>query len=189
MGVFLGGEVDLEAGAPQGAGEQIMKKMIRLIRHSLRGRWLVKKYFSKKDLLELAERIGKSENKHRAEIKIIIEASLNLTDVFKGKRAIDRAIDLFSMFRVWDTQENSGVLIYLMLTDHKLEILADRGIHKALGHDYWDKLNHKIIQNFKNKEYKKGIIYAIDQVTKEMVKLFPKKGKDPDEISNEVIIL
>ena len=159
------------------------------MKHSLRGRWLVKKYFSRRDLLELAERIGRSEEKHRAEIKIIIEASLNLIDVFKGKTARDRAIDLFSIFRVWDTQENSGVLIYLMLADHKLEILADRGIHKALGHDYWEKLNHKIIRNFKNKEYKKGIIHSIDQVNKEMIKLFPKKGKDADEISNEVIVL
>ena len=76
-----------------------------------------------------------------------------------------------------------------MLTDHKLEILADRGIYKALGHNYWEKLNDTIIQNFKDREYKKGIIYSIEQVTKEMVRLFPKQGEDPDELSNEVIVL
>ena len=138
--------------------------------------WLTRKYFSKEDILELSKLIELSEEKHRAEIKIIIEASLDMIDVFRGKNARDRAIELFSMFRIWDTQENSGVLIYLMLTDHKLEILADRGIYKALGHDYWGKLNDTIVQNFKNREYKKGIIYSIEQVTEEMIRLFPKQG-------------
>ena len=133
--------------------------------------------------------MNSQRRKHRAEIKIIIEASLNLRDVLKDRNARDRAVELFSLFRIWDTQENSGVLIYLMLTDHKLEILADRGIYKALGHGYWDKLNDTIIKNFKKKEYNAGVVHAIEQVTKEMIRLFPKKGEDPDELSNEVIVL
>ena len=91
--------------------------------------------------------------------------------------------------RIWDTEENSGVLIYLLLADHKIEIIADRGIHSVLGHDYWGKIIKEILEYFKRKEYCDGIIYGIDEITARMIEIFPKQGDDPNELSDEVVII
>ena len=164
-------------------------KLGRFCKHLLLSRWLVKTYFSKSDLSQIANRIAASESKHRAEIRVAIEANLHPLRVFSDAPVKQRAVDVFSQLRIWDTQENNGVLIYLLLADHVLEIVADRGIHQTLGEDYWQKINEDVIHLFKKKQYTDGICYAIEEITSEMVKLFPKQGEDPDELSNEVVIL
>ncbi len=152
-------------------------------------RWFVRFYFSSKDLKTIADHIATSEDKHRAEIRLAIEASLGSFLVLRRMTGKQRAIDVFSQLRIWDTEENNGVLIYLLLVDHKIEIIADRGIHKVLGHDYWEKINKEMIAYFQKKNYTEGILYGINAITSEMKLLFPKEGEDPNELSNEVVIL
>ena len=80
--------------------------------------------------------------------------------------------------------------MYLLLADHRIEIIADRGIHKILGKTYWEKINKKVITDFKQKNYVKGLLYAVNEITNEMIRLFPKKEEgDPNELSDEVVIL
>ena len=164
-------------------------KLFRIYKHLFLSRWLVRFYFSKKDLVKIAEHIAHSESKHRAEIRVAIESKLDILQVIRNVKARQRAIDTFSQLGIWDTEENSGVLIYLLLVDHQLEIVADRGIHKVLGHDYWEKINQKVVEHFKQKRYTEGILYAIDEINTKMIEIFPKQGEDPDELSNEVVIL
>ena len=164
-------------------------KILRICKHLFLSRWLVRFYFSKKDLAKIVEHIARSEQKHRAEIRVAIESNLDIFQVIKNIEAPQRALETFSQLRIWDTEENSGVLIYILLADHKIEILADRGIHKVLGHAYWKKINKKVIGFFKKKDYTGGILYAIEEINTKMIEIFPKRGEDPDELSNEVVIL
>ena len=164
-------------------------KLFRICKHLLLSRWLVCFYFSKQDLAKIAEHIAHSESKHRAEIRVAVESNLEPLQLMRNVKARQRALDSFSQLGIWDTEENSGVLIYLLLADHQIEIVADRGIYKVLGHDYWEEINQKVIGYFKQKRYTEGILYAIEQIGAKMIEIFPKQGSDPDELSNEVVIL
>ncbi len=150
----------------------------------------MKKYFSKDDLKAIASEIAASEQKHRAEIRVAIEANLEFPQLIRNISARRRALQTFSQLGIWDTEENNGVLLYFLLADHRVEIIADRGIDKILGYNYWEKINKEIIVNFQNKNYVKGILHAVSKITAEMIKLFPKQeGGDPNELPDEVIIL
>ncbi len=164
-------------------------KIKRFLKHLLTGRWLVKSYFSKEDLDRIVKEIANSEDKHHAEIRVAIEANLSPLEILKGVDPKNRSIQVFSFLRIWDTEDNNGVLIYLLLADREIEILADRGIYKALGHDYWEEINREVIHYFKEKKYVEGILYAIEKITTQMVLLFPPKGDNPNELCNEIVIL
>ena len=129
-----------------------MNKITRILRHLFLGNWLVRSYFSKTDLVKIKEHIAKSELKHRSEIRFAIESKMDFFQLLGNVDSRKRAIDVFSNLRIWDTEENSGVLIYLLLADHKIEIIADRGIHSVLGHDYWGKIIKEILEYFKRKD-------------------------------------
>ena len=154
-------------------------------------RWLVKSYFSKEDLKALEEKIIDSEKQHSAEIRIVIEANRDLQDIILKRSIRERAIEVFSHLRVWDTEQNNGILIYLLLSEHIIEIIADRAIYKTLGHKYWDDLNHKLVEYFQKKEYQQGMTYVIDAVSAKLVTLFPVDGsrENIDELPNTVVIL
>ena len=148
------------------------------------------RYFSKNDLKAIAQAIASSEAKHRAEIRVAIEASFSLGQIWQNLLSRARALDIFSQYRIWDTEENNGVLIYLLLAEHKLEIIADRGIDKRLGQGYWSQLSSDITKSLKEKKYKQGVLEAVNKVGNDMIDLFPKQeGGDPNELSDEVILL
>ena len=183
----MAAEAPLEAG--DSAAFYYTMKISRFFKHLFLNRWLVRFYFSKKDLDKISEQIALSEDQHRAEIRFAVEANLGVLSIVRGAVGRQRGIDVFSQLRIWDTEENNGVLIYLLLADHDIEIIADRGIHQSLGHDYWEKINAEMVEYFKKKQYAEGILYGIKKITEEMVRLFPKQGEDPNELSNEVVVL
>ena len=146
-------------------------------------------YFPKKVLKAIENDIQSSEEKHRAEIRVAVESNFNFSQIYHKMTTLERAINVFSNLQIWDTEENNGVLVYILLVERKIEIIADRGIYKKLGKDYWANVNQEMVTHFKKQEYKEGVLYAISQITKEMMTLFPKRGEDPDELPNSVVIL
>ncbi len=162
----------------------------RFIKHLFTSRFLLYRYFQKKDLENIKNQIKESELQHRAEIRVAIQISFPLFEVLKRISTRNKAIQLFSLLKIWDTEENNGVLIYLSLTDRKLEIIADRGIYSHLKEEYWNTLSSNIVNEFKIKQYPMAIKKSIDEITTQMIKLYPKKDTpDPNELSDEVVIL
>ncbi len=101
----------------------------RILRHLLVTDGQVSRTFSRGTLSNIEAAIKASEAEHVGEIRFAVEGGLDGAPLFKGQSARDRAIELFSQLRVWDTQQNTGVLIYLLLADRAVEIVADRGIY------------------------------------------------------------
>lgn len=133
--------------------------------------------------------IKSSELQHNSEICFTVEANLPPLRVLRGVTARDQAIEVFSSLRIWDTEENSGVLLYLLLADRTIEIIADRGINKRVEPAEWKKICEKMKASFQSGDFEGGVIKGITDITLLLQKHFPSSGKSENEISNKPIVL
>ena len=139
------------------------------------------------DRIETA--INTSEQRHRGELRFALEASLEPLDVLRGIPARARALELFAALRVWDTEENSGVLIYLQMVDRRIEIVADRGINRLVQQSEWDAICRRMETEFRAGRFEAGTIAAIREVTELLIKHFPPGTDNPDELPNRPVVL
>ncbi|TGM58289.1 TPM domain-containing protein [Leptospira adleri] len=143
-----------------------------------------KRFFSEEDLKKIEYSVSESEKLHTGEIKVILEGNLPLFKILNGFDAKRRAEELFSERRIWDTEENTGILIYVQLVDKKIELLADRGIYKKIGQSTLDEICTQMEDGFRSGEYLKSTIDAIERFTKLLQKHFPAGKQNPNELSD-----
>lgn len=167
----------------------VASRFTRLLRHLAAPPWSVRRAFPVATLAEIEAAIGQSERAHRGEIRFAVEAGLDLLPVWHGESARERAIELFSELRVWDTEENSGVLIYVQLVDRKVEILADRGINARVAQPEWDAICRQMEQAFRRQRYREGVLTAIGRVGEMLATHFPARPDNPDELPNRPVLL
>lgn len=143
-------------------------------------------------LVRLEERVRVSETRHRGELRLCIEGGLTWQALRQGQTANDRAAELFSSLGVWNTEHNNGVLIYLLLAERRIEILADRGISSQVDKQAWQTMVDGIAHHFYQRDYEAGLAQAIEEVGAWMRKLYPVEAQqpdNPDELANAVVIL
>jgi uncharacterized membrane protein len=133
--------------------------------------------------------IGRSENSHRGELRFAVEVDLGVMQILRGVTARDRAVDLFSALRVWDTEDNTGVLIYLLLADRTLEIVADRGLSARVSQEIWDGIAARMQEKFARKDFEGGLVTGIQEITKLLSKHFPAASGNQNELSNKPVVL
>lgn len=146
--------------ALQGDGEQMNRVLANLITTG----GALRRAFPDDTLQEITAETGRAERSHSGEIRVAIESSLDIWQLYRGVRSRERAIDVFSSLRVWDTAENTGVLIYILLAEHALEIVADRGIAARVPAATWDALCKDLQAKFSADNYREGIIDAIQRI-------------------------
>lgn len=151
----------------------MLKKMKRFFKHLFGNPWQVSRHFSKASLQRIESAITASEKKHTGEIRFVVEAGLHPFEIFKGKTPRQRGIELFSLLNIWDTELNNGVLIYLLLADRDVEIVADRGIDKHIGYDRWDMICHDMEVLFRRGEFEAGVLEGVVEITAALEKYFP----------------
>jgi uncharacterized membrane protein len=165
-----------------------MKRILRILRH----RWLddtdLKRALDDAALDRLAARVKRSEAQHGGEIRISVEAGLPLSYLWQGLSARDRAVTLFGKLRVWDTEHNNGVLIYLLLAEHAIEIVADRGLARHVPPQHWQAVVAGMREAFRAGRYEAGLLQAVDAVEALLVQHFPLHpgGANPNELSDRV---
>ena len=130
-------------------------------------------------LAKLTARVTASEARHSGEIRIYVEASLPLSYLRRLSSEVSlkhlirqRALMLFSKLRVWDTEHNNGVLIYLQLAEHAIEIVADRGIHQYVDAAQWQAIAQHMSQAFKDGRFEDGLTQALSEVSAVLVQHF-----------------
>ena len=96
--------------------------------------------FRRQALARIEQAIKAGEATHSGQVRFVVEGALDGAPLFRNQPARERALDVFSQLRIWDTAHNNGVLIYLLLADHDFEIVADRGIDAKVGHEGWEKI-------------------------------------------------
>jgi uncharacterized membrane protein len=135
----------------------------------------------------LRQRVSASEKAHSGEIRVCVEAGLPLSYLWRGLTARDRAITLFGKLRVWDTEHNNGVLIYLLLAEHAIEIVADRGLKAFVSDAQWASIVGGMRESFRARRYEEGLnaaIDAVDALLRQRFALAP--GTDnPNELPDE----
>jgi len=160
----------------------------RIARHLVTTHWQVNRAFPHQALIAIEKTIKTSETAHLGEIRFVVEGALDATPLFKGQSARERAIDVFSQLRLWDTEHNNGVLIYLLLADRDVEIIADRGIHAKAGAREWESICRKMETAFKQANYEGGVVGGIEAVTQHLSRHFPSFGGG-NELSDRPVVL
>ena len=169
-----------------------MKKthpIIRFVKHLFSHPWQAKRHFSAQALHNIEQAIEASEQKHLGEIRFIVETGLHPLEILYKKTPKKRALQLFGSLNIWDTEHNNGVLIYLLLVDSDVEIVADRGIHQHVGNAGWENICHDMEVQFRAGEFEAGVLQGIAEISAELEKHYPFAGLNKNEISNKPIIL
>lgn len=161
----------------------------RITTHLLLTHGQVARVFPSDTLIAIDRAIKASETAHAGEIRFVVEGALDGTPLFKGQSARERAIDVFSQLRIWDTERNNGVLIYLLLADRDVEIVADRGIHSKVGSREWESICRRMEMAFKQANYEGGVVGGIQAVTQHLIKHFPASAADQNELPDKPVVL
>ena len=161
----------------------------RFFKHFFSHPWQVNRRFSAQALKNIERAISDSEKTHAGEIRFIVEAGLHPLEVLCKKTPKKRALELFGSLNIWDTEHNNGVLIYLLLVDRDVEIVADRGIHKHVGHARWEKICQGMEGWFRKGEFEAGVLQGIKEISAELDQHYPLTGVSKNEISNKPLIL
>ncbi len=164
-------------------------RLKRLVRHLLCDRLAARRAFPESALRRIEERIEASEVEHSAEIRVAIEHSLAPTRVWAGLTPRERALEVFGALRVWDTEANNGVLVYVLLADHAVEIVADRAAAAAIDEAQWQEIARQIGAAYRDKEFLAGTLAAIDSIDALLAAAFPPGDLNPDELPNRPVML
>src|SRR5664279_5971239 len=140
----------------------------RIGRHLLEEHWRVRRIFTPKVLAAIEQAIKAGEATHSGQVRFVVEGALDGRPLFRDQPARERALDIFSDLRIWDTAHNNGVLIYLLLADRKVEIVADRGIDAKVGASGWQKVCAAMETDFKAGNFEAGAIRGIGAVEKQL---------------------
>lgn len=162
--------------------------VLRTARHLITTAWRVRRAFPARSLAAIEEAIRISESEHAGQIRFAVETSLHPLDLLRGMTARERAVEVFSQLRVWDTEQNNGVLIYLLLADHDVEIVADRGIDRKVL-EGWEGICREMEASFRKGAFEEGVLQGIRRVTERLAEHFPKAAGGGNELPDRPVLL
>lgn len=140
-------------------------------------------------LRELEEAVRNSETVHSGQIKIVIECSLSPWQVLLGKQARERAVNLFSKHRIWDTEDNDGVLIYILLSERRFEFVCDRGINRVVESEYWTRRAEALEVALREGRFREGLLEAVSEVTEVLCTHFPESDRQQGELCDAPVVI
>jgi uncharacterized membrane protein len=169
------------AVVPRGAGDM---NFVHLLKHLTTSGWLARRRFRYADRETIRAAVAASESLHRGELRVIIEGPLPLRALFSGQTARERAEHLFVRLGVGATEEATGILVYVQLVDHRVEILADRGIAECVAQTEWEGICREMEVAFSEGAWRRGVLEAIDRASHLLALHFPARGHNPNELDD-----
>lgn len=163
--------------------------ILRLCKHLSAPHWIVGRAFPRRALDAIETAIAASEKTHDGELRFAVEASLHPLPLWRGQTPRQRAEEVFSALRVWDTEHNSGVLIYVQLVDRRIEIVADRGISAKVAQTAWDAICRRMENAFGAGRFEQGALTAVAEITALLAQHFPPGGVNPNELPDRPVVL
>lgn len=160
-----------------------------MFRHLITPPWAVRCAMPAAAVQEVEAAIRASEAAHRGELRVAVEGALDPGPLFRDQTARERALEVFAQLRVWDTEENCGVLIYVLLADRQVEIVADRGLHTRIGPETWSAICADMEADFRQRAFKAGLLKGLTAIHALLAREFPATGRNPNELPDRPALL
>ncbi|WP_228111722.1 TPM domain-containing protein [Zoogloea sp. 1C4] len=160
-----------------------------MLRHLFTPSWVLGRTFTPDVMAAIDAAVAASEARHRGEIRFAVEAGLDLPELMRDATARERAVEVFSRLRVWDTEENTGVLIYVQWLDRQVEIVADRGIARRVPQAAWDGVCRTMEAAFRDGRFGEGSVEAVRAVGDLLAGPFPARPDNPNELPDRPVLL
>jgi uncharacterized membrane protein len=170
----------------RGAGEMTLARMLR---HLTMPQWWAGQVLPRAALSRIEHAIAESESRHSGQIRFAVENALDVHALLRSESARERAIEVFAALRVWDTEHNNGVLIYLLLADRDVEIIADRGIDDRVASHAWDEVCRGMEAAFREGRFEAGVLGGIARVSRYLETYFPRQASGPNELPDRPVVL
>ena len=158
------------------------RKPLRWWRHAITDRGHVARAFPPGSLDRIERAIGEAEARHAGQIVFAIEPALPVGRVLAKLAPRERALEIFGLMRVWDTEDNCGVLVYLLLADRDVEVVADRGIHRIVGEAAWQATCARMESAFREGRFAAGLEAGICEINALLERHFPRTEAGPNEL-------
>lgn len=175
---------DSGAAAPRDAGD-----LVSLLRKLFTPGWVMRRHFTPAVLAEVEAAIAQVELRHAGEICFAVENALDLLDLRSGLTARERALEVFGLMRVWDTEANNGVLVYVLYAERAVEIVADRGVAHRVPQADWDAICRAVERDFHAGAFREGSLRAVRGVAALLEQHFPHARGDANELPDQPRLL
>lgn len=162
---------------------------MRFFKNLFSSSWRVRRALPPAAMRAIEAAISNAEKSHRGEICFAVEAGLDIAPLIRGTSVRERAIEVFSNLRVWDTEFNNGVLVYLLLAEHDVEIVADRGIHARVGAEGWQMICTQMESLFREGRFEAGVIAGIEATSAHLGRHYPRRETDANELPDAPVVL
>lgn len=161
----------------------------RKIRHLVTDSRSVRRMLPAASLENIHRAIAAGEARHDGEVRFCVEASLPWSYLRRNASARERAVMLFSKLRVWDTERNTGVLLYILLADKAVELVADRGIAARVDTDEWAAICRELARAIRGGRVEEGISRALERINDLLALHFPARTDNPNELPDAPVVL
>jgi uncharacterized membrane protein YgcG len=163
--------------------------LARAIRHLFATRWGTRRKFTPDVRARIESAIAAVERRHAGEIRFAVETAYDLPDLWYGTTPRERAVQVFGLLGTWDTEGNNGVLIYVLMADRDVEIVADRAIAARVAQSDWDALCREMEAHFSAGRFLEGAEAGIQGVGELLARHFPAQGADRNEQADAPVFL
>jgi uncharacterized membrane protein len=161
----------------------------RWLQHLFTTPFALRRCFPPATLAAIDAAIAASERYHRAEIRCAVETALSAGHLFRGVGSTARATEVFSHLRMWDTAENNGVLLYVLLAERRIEIVADRGFAERVTAAEWASICAEMEVALGDGRYEAGTLAALDRISAVARQHFPAQPGDRNELPDRTVLL
>ena len=163
--------------------------ILRVFRHLATTRWSTRHHFPRPVRTAIEQAIAECESRHGGEIRFIVETAFDLPELWRNLAPRTRALQLFGQFGVWNTEHNNGVLLYVLMADHAVEIIADRGIAVRVTQAEWDAVCRQMEHHYRAGRFREGSVLGVLGIGALLGRHFPGKRPSDNELPNQPVLL
>jgi uncharacterized membrane protein len=168
----------------------VMNRSLRILRHLLSPIWRARRSFPPEVMHDVQRAITTTEREHGGEIRFVVEHALHPLRLWAGVDSRQRALEIFGLLRVWDTEANNGILVYVLFAERSVEILADRGIAQRVTQEEWAELCREVETEFAAGQFRAGSLRAIEGAAGLLRRHFPAvTGKTANELPDQPVLI
>lgn len=162
-------------------------RLARTLRHLAASRTRTRRHFPAPVLASIEAAIGAAEARSSGEIRFVVETALEMGEAWAGLTPRERALHVFSALHLWNTEGRNGVLIYVLMADHDVEIVADRGAAALIPQEDWEGVCRGVEAQFREGKFAAGALASVEAVGRLLERHFP--GNRRDELPNQPVLL